>query len=75
MQPDEPRPSRIKPVPRVTWRSHLGCGALLGFVAGFLAALRAFPEGLLKPLLIGLAAALVVGLVAALLGHRFWFRL
>lgn len=72
----EPRrrpPTRIRPVPGVTWRSHLGCGALFGFAAGFLGVLdRAQGWGL--PLAAGLAGAVVAALLAAFLGNKFWLR-
>ena len=74
--PEEPRrQTRIKPVPGVTWRSHMGCGALFGFVAGFIGALAEItPDGLLEPVLYGLGTAVVAGVLAALLGNRFWLR-
>ncbi len=65
----------VKPVPGVTWRSHLGCGALFGFLVGFFGALRE-PDttGFLVPVLAGIAVAVLAGGLAALLGDRFWKR-
>lgn len=72
--PDRPpSETRIKPVPGVTWWSHLGCGALLGFGAGFLGVLED-ADGFALPVLAGLAGAVIVGLLAALLGNKFWLR-
>ena len=62
-------------MPGVTWRSHMGCGALFGFVAGFLGALEELtPDGWGRPILVGLAFAVAAGVLAALLGNRFWLR-
>ena len=67
--------TRIKPVPGVTWRSHMGCGALFGFFAGFIGALtKTGVHGLTEPLLVGLGVAIFAGLLAAVLGNRFWLR-
>ena len=75
MTDGRPTRSRIKPVPGVTWCSHMGSGALFGFFAGFLGApTETETVGFREPLLIGLGVAVVAGLLAALLGSRFWIR-
>ncbi len=75
MEDDRQSATRIKPVPGVTWRSHLGCGALFGFFAGFLGALKEVDaKGFLGPVLVGVVTAVLAGGLAALLGNRFWLR-
>ena len=75
MQADRRKKTRIRPVPGVSWRSHMGCGALLGAFAGLFYVLREVHTPSPGQMLLGaLAGAAVFGLLAAALRNRFWIR-
>ena len=63
---------KIERVPAVSRGSHFGCGALLGFVVGFIGFGDFLHRALGQNAVAGLVWAVVVGLVAAVFGNLFW---
>ena len=54
---------------------YFGCGAALGFLAGFVGVLVAPATNIAEPILGGLGTAIIFGALAVLFGNKFFERL